>query len=625
MRSIELHPQSLELRLSAAQHKELLDWVAAAVEDALAAKSRQDILHTDLLRMYEAVPINPARYANFLEGYKAIEIPLGAIATDSIYAQTLDLIFTISPLLTCRAQDGRYIKHAKAMQRLANFLPDEMNLREAAEHMLFDTCQLGTGCYYVPFTETVLKTSGYKVTERGPKIMAIPPEDIIVFGGSYQNIQNQALFGIRFWYTESEMQGHKKFRKWDISAAKPCPSKDVVRARREIHALSTEEKTNTHVTRYETYELYIQYDIDGDGAAEDLLVNYDRTGRALCRVRYKPYESTPARVARYQIRPHMFYGVGVMEMLKVFQEETTDLHNHQVLNVMLANVRMWAVKRGALATGSIEVFPGRAVPFSDPANDVKELRLSDIYSSLPATQAMVIGLAERRVGINDINLPKPSQVIGSRTPGITTMSMLQQVNKRFTPAFDQMRLATGGAIIEGIMRYSERIQDGDPQVENYFRELLGDEDSALVIEILSKPNFLQRVAVELTASSASVNREADRQNSIMLVNLLGQYYDKALQLVQLASNPQIAAPVRDAAQKIAQAAGEVIERTIRTFDQVRDPQTFIVDISAEIDAAGAQATGEGMLGLVTALAGQGLGGGQPGGGDMGGGEMPPGS
>ena len=612
MRSIELHPQSIELKLTEEQHTKLLAWLSTAVEDALGAKSRQDALHTDFLRMYEAVPKNPTQYEDFLAGYEAVEVPLGAISTDSIYAQVLDLIFTISPLVTCRGQDARYVSHAKALQRFANFLPAEMKLREAAEHTLFDVCQLGTGCYYIPFRETTLKTSGFLVTERGPVVLSIPPEDIIVFGGSYQSLNEQPLFGFRLWYTESEMQGHAKFRKWDISKAKPAASTDAVRHRREVFAMSSSEPSTSQVQRYETFELYVQYDVDEDGHAEDLLINYDRTGKTICRVRYKPYESTPARVARYQIRPHMFFGMGVMEMTQTFQREVTDLHNHQNINVMLANVRMWAIQRGAAPdSGTLEVFPGRAVPLSDPANDIRELRMGDIYPSLPATQAMVISLAERRVGINDMSMPRPSQVIGSRTPGITTMSMLQQVNKRFTPAFDQMREATGGCVIEGISRYSERIQNGDMAVESYLQELLGPEDAKLVIEILSKPNFLQRVTVELTASSASINREADRQNAIMLVNLLGQYYEKTLQLVQLASNPQVAAPVRDAAQKIAAAAGEVIERTIRTFDQVRDPQTFVVNISEEIDAAGQQANQEGMLGLLAAMSGAGGAGSGP--------------
>lgn len=607
MRSITLHPQGTELKLTGQQLERLRDWVATAVEDAIAARARQDELQTDLLRMYEAVAKNPAQYADYLEGYQAVEVPLGAIATDSIYAQFLDLIFTVSPLITCRAQDARYVPHAKAMQRFANFLADEIKLREAAEHTLLDVPQLGTGFYYIPFREEATKTSGYQVVERGPIVISVPPEDVIVFGGAYQDINNQPLFGIRFWFTEEEMKAHEKFRRWDISKAMPAPAKDVIRSRREVFAASSASEHASVVKRYETFELYVQFDADSDGFAEDMLINYDRTSQSICRVRYKPYESTPAKAARYQVRAHMFYGMGVMEMLRSLQEQLTMLHNHQNINVILANTRMWAVQRGAFMSGSINAFPGRAIPMADPNNDIKELRLSDVYASLPNLQALITGLAERRVGINDVNLPRPSQVIGSRTPGITTMSMLQQVNKRFTPAFDSVRMATSGCVEEAIMRYSEKIRDGDGQVLEYLNELLGEQDASLVAEILSKPNFLQRVAVQLTASSASVNREADRQNAVMLVNLLGQYYDKALQLVQIASDPMTSEPVREVAKRIAVAAGEVIERTIRTFDQVRDPQTFVVQIDDAIDAAGEQATNEQMLGLYTQIVNGGVG------------------
>jgi hypothetical protein len=44
--------------------------------------------------------------------------------------------------------------------------------------------------------------------------------------------------------------------------------------------------------------------------------------------------------------------------------------------------------------------------------------------------------------------------------------------------------------------------------------------------------------------------------------------------------------VRNVAVKIAEASGEVIDRTIRTFDQVRDPAAFIVDMESAIGAVG---------------------------------------
>ena len=47
--------------------------------------------------------------------------------------------------------------------------------------------------------------------------------------------------------------------------------------------------------------------------------------------------------------------------------------------------------------------------------------------------------------------------------------------------------------------------------------------------------------------------------------------------------------------KIADAAGEVIDRTIRTFDQVRDPALFIIEVEEEMAAAAQQGGGAGDL------------------------------
>ena len=94
--------------------------------------------------------------------------------------------------------------------------------------------------------------------------------------------------------------------------------------------------------------------------------------------------------------------------------------------------------------------------------------------------------------------------------------------------------------------------------------------------------FDEHLDIELTASSASVNREADRQNSILLSNILAQYYQRTLELISIASNPQTPDEVRKVAIKISTAAGEVIDRTIRRFDQVRDPATFVVDMDEEL-------------------------------------------
>ena len=109
-------------------------------------------------------------------------------------------------------------------------------------------------------------------------------------------------------------------------------------------------------------------------------------------------------------------------------------------------------------------------------------------------------------------------------------------------------------------------------------QVMGVEDGQRIINVLNNPSFDEAMTIELTASNPSTNREADRQNAVMLTNVLERYYSQVMQLVMLAANPQTPAPVRDIAAKIAGKAEVMIDRVMRTFDQVRDPATFALDL-----------------------------------------------
>jgi hypothetical protein len=161
---------------------------------------------------------------------------------------------------------------------------------------------------------------------------------------------------------------------------------------------------------------------------------------------------------------------------------------------------------------------------------------------------------------------------------------MQQANRRFTPAFDAMRLATADAVIQCLYRYREQLKAGNKEAQDNILRVLGAQDGQHVVDLLMEDHFEDEVGVELTASSVSVNKEADRQNALALMGILGQYYDKTLQLLQIGSQQGVSEEVRSAAVKIARATGELVDRTLRTFDTIRDPQTFVLNVEQEIDA-----------------------------------------
>jgi len=304
----------------------------------------------------------------------------------------------------------------------------------------------------------------------------------------------------------------------------------------------------------------------------------------------------------YQRRAHLFYGLGVLEMMRPYQDEITELHNYQVLNSLLANTRVWKGVDGSIPD-NLKIWPNKVVLMRD-TNDLDAIQMADVYPSIVQLQGMVMQLAERRVGVNEMSMPRASQVMGSRTPGITALSMLQQMNKRFAPAFDGMRIAVANALKQCVYRYQERVRSGNDKVKNHIRKVLGEGDGSRIIRLLADETFDEHMTIELTAASAFSNKEADKQNAMLLVSILGQYYQRTLELVAVASNPQTPEPVREVAKQIASKAGEIIDRTIRTFDQVRDPAAFIIEVDEELDKMNLQQGAvQGLLGMLGGMGG----------------------
>lgn len=234
--------------------------------------------------------------------------------------------------------------------------------------------------------------------------------------------------------------------------------------------------------------------------------------------------------------------------------------------------------------GKIRVRPGGTVRLANP-DQVSELRLADIYPSALATFQLEMTLVQSRTGVNDITSPQPSPALGTRTPGVTALAFVQAANRRFAAAFSSARLALGRAIIQCHIRQQERIRMGDAKLRQKINDVMGDPASAQrVIEILRSPTFDDMLSLELTVSSASINREVDQQNSILLANILSQYYERILQLMTVASSPETPEAVRETAKRIIRAAAEMVDRTIRTFDNTRDPRNFIVEVDDVLEA-----------------------------------------
>lgn len=584
--------------------KRLVESLTQDIEDALSARKSIEVKWIEARRQYEAIPKRPTRDIP-VPNAPNIEVPVGAILADDLYAQAVDTLFTASPILTTRPTNERFVEHAKSMQSLVDRLveQDHLGLKPAANTALLDNTQLGTGFYYIPYDESVKKARVHTVTRRGPRIMAMPPEDVIVVPGSSGDLEADRFVALRFWYTKGEVAERARVLKWtNADKIQPVGRMDTVRMQYERDASLTPNPLWREL--HEILDVYCYFDYDDDGFDEDLLVTYDRSSRTVLAVRFNPYDKRPIVAMRFQERAHLPYGIGVMEMVQPFQEETTELHCANLLNVFLANARIFVAAQGAVPE-DLSIYPGKVIPVNtaDVRGAFTQLPMADVNPSAAATQSFAIGLAERRVGASGAQgfLAKG----GSRTPGMTALSLLQQVNKRFAPAFNDMREKTAEAVRHAIDRIRERLLGGDAKLEANIREMLSERDAENVLEVLSLPQPVSAsVAIEFTAASASVNRDADRQNALLLTQVLGQYYQRMIELGLLAANPQTPPEVKQLIARILEKGTEIMDRTIRTFELVRDPNTFLVNTSLELqETFSPQAPGAPIGEILAALGG----------------------
>jgi hypothetical protein len=606
MRLVEQNPSKGRPRLIRNQEADFrfAKWICDDIDYALSARKGLEEVWRTARRQYEGIPRQRVRNTPILNAPN-LEVTVGATACDSVQAAFIDAIFQASPLLIGRPTNPNWVEHAKAMQVWSNWIAgNEINLRKAVNHASADCCQLGCAAYYIPHLEHKKKTDLFRTVHKGPQLIPIGPENLILPHHSTGDVQQERWVALRFWYTPGEVEDRARQArgKWDVRSATPIAHLDQTRARRLDAARIVSGAPYREM--YEFMNVWCSYDYDEDGIEEDLLAVIDRTSRCVVALGYIPTDIRPIEVMQYQIRPHTPYGLGVMEMMAPYEEEATELHNHRVLNSLLANARMWAVRRGSGIDATIEIWPSKVIECDDdPRACIQPLQMSDVYPQLATFESATLGLAEQRVGLRgELSMLARG---GSRTPATTALSLLQQTNRRFTPAFDSMRLATAAAIRQCHWRYSERVKAGDRYILGLMEEVLGPSQAGLVEELYRQENFERAVQVEFTAASASVSRESDRQNAIMLANFLRQYYQDVMQGMMMAMSPESPPEIKKVALKVSESISELIERTLRTFDQVRDPSTFIVDLSEELEEMGQMEQNvNGQMGELAGLLGQ---------------------
>lgn len=611
--------------LSEEAEQALSSWLDSQIERLESAQSA----NRELWKKYETA------YRAYQEedklvpfaGASVIVVPVIAMAVDPIHARLDTGIWKQDPPITLKALRKDIEKYIPSVQKFLNYWINHVaKLRRVASPQTLECVKLGTTAFKVVYDrrEYTIKTydprNNYAVVTRtelryaGPRVLGVDIERLL-FPPGVQFLQDCDIVMERQRVSYGELKiAEASGRLTNVSKIKgqgTVERQPVESVRMEV--AGHQESHHTDPTDTPTvYEIWCDYDINGDEIPEHLVITYHRPTRTYLQRRYNWYfhQEKPYVIIPYSIANGTLYGVGQCEMVIPFQQAITKWEQMAEDNAYLANIRMFIAKEGADQIESPpKLYAGRVFRVNDPKTDFIPFQASDIYPSTLQERQNLFGLVEKRTGVSDYLTGRESPIIGTRATATSTLALIQEGTKRVEEVLENFRDGFGEILLKC---FSIWIQYG---LEGLDEMVFGDDtekvrrDVVEFFDVLHQTTLTGAVSIDLTATDASGNRAALQSMQLQLIQIMMGYYEKLLQAMGAAmqlmqTQPEMAAVIKETMT----ASRKLYEKLLHDYN-IRNPEDYLPDIERYIN--GGQDANAGPLGRGAAPSGVGGPQGQP--------------
>lgn len=591
------------VRLTEQQRTELSQYIERELESALSGRqAMMDEWKAGIID-YESEP--PTGRKDFpFEGACNIVIPTIATTCDAIFAREINTVFALAPLWNVKPLQSKWSEHAKPCENFLEWAQQYvMQMYDVCWPWYFESTLLGTGFIKMPWVEDVRRQLSYTPSGRvgfeniiyhyGPRPQYLPIQDVALPDGDW-DVQTAPWIGNFFRLTKTQLRARKQrpYGYEGVDDMKPMTAKDTIRAERD--RIEGFVRTDLYEL-YELFEMWLDWDVNGDGYDEQLVVTWDNEAHQIKRVIYNQYLEgyRPYFKASFMRRHGRAYGTGIARMLRQLAEGITTQHRQFIDNATLANTRIWKARRNAGIRQGTKIYAGKVMFLNDP-DDLKAEQMGDVYNSQQSVLASLREAGERRTGLSDVHLGIESPRVVNRMPATNMLSILQEGNRRFDLTIRDMRYATSKVGEAALLLY----QQFRPTGVAY--GVLG-EDGDLLEETWRMPmsRFKGGLGIAVSATSQANNRELEKQSLNQLIQTVGSYYQKMFELLGIMNSPQATGDTKELAQKVAHGSREMMKRLLQAY-AVPDTESFLPDL--ERIAQG----GPNVSGLPNAVGPQGL-------------------
>jgi len=517
-------------------------------------------------------------------------IQLGATFTDAILARILNTMFAYTPTFTVKAtQNSLWSAISKNVEDLIQFkVETEMQLYTACRKSLFETVRLGTGALLTPW---IVEQTSYPVqymfwkrsvpvdVVNGIVAQHLPIRDLLYPPG-YSDLSVMPWWARRMYWTPMMLRSENRRKYYDVNdnvmkALEPMPE-FTEEARQRAGELGIP-------SRIIGWETWLKWDRKEDGNIQRYVATWHPPTGELLRIEEDTYPKWPLTLFRYGPRDYGICGLGVIEMVKPYEDALYALYNLLVDNFKVATMQCFKGKKGANLSANTQIYPTKLFLLDDPANDLNSFPLGQPYSLNPAFMNAVWDLGERRAGISDYALGRESPIVAGKATATGTLALIQEGQRRFDLTIHDVRQAMDDF---GMFMLATTHQRLDTRVGYMVKGV----DGKYIQQWLEFPAIPPQYALKLVSSVSNValNREVEKQNAMTTFQLLAQYYEKIIQLVQgmLQAPPQL----QQVLAGIATASGKKLQKVLEAYGEL-SPEQYVNVLSPLLGGQNDQGVG----------------------------------
>ncbi len=553
----------------------------------------------EYVRLYKARPKNTNVDWPW-PGSANLVMPIIGTYSDELLARVMGGIWMYDPLWAATVSGDIETKDGEELKLITQqflmdmaYAPDELDLYRVEQSAFHSAIKYGTGVIYTPYEyeqemQRVYKSGGQddnspvlsvdepftKIDGPAPKLV---PLNRMVFDPSVPKFEEMKMYGhieaLNMWDVQDLKSKSPYYKKEDIDFLLNSPdAAQETEMEVEINSQFGIESSgvDTGAARWYIYNLWFQYRLGGK--AYSFNARYHKRSEKILWITFNNYPKNmkPYQDMKLAYDDESYLGTGFAEMLHIAQKEVSNNNNWRTNNRNYAMLGAWRIDPESKLSSMLDIFPGVGIPARK--DEVEYLKVgADIgYSDGPDQFHMAV--AKERVGVDPAmggtggGIVNPKRGIYSSSG--TSMVMMQQNNRNNLRTGD-MRSAHVKLAMKFLTMYSS-FGIGD-KIKKYGKE---SEKLTKALKMYKEGTL----GLRLRPASASMNKELERQNDILLSDKVDRFYAQEAQMVQAIMTEGVPPQMKKLYMDQLLGARALMQALLRNFNK-DNTETILPDVT----------------------------------------------